>query len=70
MSHRVIHRDSEIQGGVPVFVGTRVPLKNQFDSLEAGDSLVAKLALSESPARRSLQPRATSIIRRGRLCSH
>jgi len=39
MSQIVIHRDPEIQGGVPVFVGTRVPLKNLFDSLEAGDSL-------------------------------
>lgn len=39
MSQVVIHRDPEIQGGVPVFVGTRVPLKNLFDSLEAGDSL-------------------------------
>jgi uncharacterized protein (DUF433 family) len=39
MSQVVIHRDPEIQGGVPVFVGTRVPLKNLFDLLEAGDSL-------------------------------
>ena len=39
MGQIVIHRDPEIQGGVPVFVGTRVPLKNLFDSLEAGDSL-------------------------------
>jgi len=35
----VIHRDPDIQGGVPVFVGTRVPLKNLFDSLEAGETL-------------------------------
>jgi uncharacterized protein (DUF433 family) len=39
MSHQVIHSDPEIQGGVPVFVGTRVPVKNLFDYLEAGDSL-------------------------------
>lgn len=39
MNQVVIHRDPEIQSGVPVFVGTRVPLKNLFDSLEAGDSL-------------------------------
>jgi uncharacterized protein (DUF433 family) len=39
MRHAVIHSDPEIQGGVPVFVGTRVPLKNLFDYLEAGDSL-------------------------------
>lgn len=35
----VIITDSEIQGGVPVFAGTRVPLKNLIDYLEAGDSL-------------------------------
>jgi len=45
MSQVVIHRDPEIQGGVPVFVGTRVPLKNLFDSLEAGD-IVSILALT------------------------
>ena len=39
MNPPVIHRDPAIQGGVPVFVGTRVPLKNLFDCLEAGDSL-------------------------------
>ena len=39
MTQAVIHRDPEIRGGVLVFVGTRVPLKNLFDSLEAGDSL-------------------------------
>jgi len=35
----VIHTDREILAGEPVFVGTRVPLKNLFDYLEAGDSL-------------------------------
>ena len=36
MKHSVpIHSDPEIQGGVPVFVGTRVPVKNLFDYLEA-----------------------------------
>ena len=39
MKRSVIHSDPDIQGGVPVFVGTRVPLKNLFDYLEAGDSL-------------------------------
>ncbi len=31
--------DPEILGGTPVFVGTRVPVQNLFDYLEAGDSL-------------------------------
>ena len=35
----IIHSDPEIQGGVPVFFGTRVPVKNLFDYLEAGDSM-------------------------------
>ena len=36
---RVIHSDPDILGGVPVFVGTRVPVKTLLDYLEAGDSL-------------------------------
>ena len=35
----VIHSDPEILGGIPVFVGTRVPVQNLIDCLEAGDSL-------------------------------
>lgn len=35
----LIHRDPEILGGTPVFLGTRVPVKSLFDYLEAGDSL-------------------------------
>ena len=29
----------EIQSGVPVFAGTRVPVKNLFDYLRGGDSI-------------------------------
>lgn len=35
-SRSVIHSDPEILGGTPVFVGTRVPLKNLIDYLEGG----------------------------------
>lgn len=35
----VIHRDPEILGGTPVFVGTRVPFRNLIDYLEGGYSL-------------------------------
>ena len=35
----VIHRDPEIMGGTPVFVGTRVPLQNLIDYLEGGESI-------------------------------
>ena len=36
---RVVHSDPEILGGTPVFVGTRVPLQNLIDYLEAGDTI-------------------------------
>ena len=39
MARAVVLSDPEILGGTPVFVGTRVPVKNLFDYLEAGDSL-------------------------------
>jgi uncharacterized protein (DUF433 family) len=35
----VAHSDSEILGGTPVFVGTRVPVRSLFDYLEAGETL-------------------------------
>jgi uncharacterized protein (DUF433 family) len=38
-SHEVVHSDPEILGGAPVFVGTRVPVRNLIDYLEAGDTL-------------------------------
>ena len=37
--HEVIQTDPEILAGEPVFAGTRVPLRNLFDYLDAGDSL-------------------------------
>lgn len=36
---QVVHSDPEIMHGTPVFVGTRVPLRNLIDYLEAGHSL-------------------------------
>ena len=33
------HSDPEILGGLPVFRGTRVPVKSLFDHLKAGDSI-------------------------------
>ena len=34
-----IHSDPEIMGGVPVFVGTRVPVQTLWDYLEGGEPL-------------------------------
>ena len=36
---RFIEKDPARLGGVPLFRGTRVPVKSLFDHLEAGDSL-------------------------------
>ncbi len=35
----VVHSSPDILGGTLVFVGTRVPVRNLIDYLEAGDSL-------------------------------
>lgn len=48
MANGVIHRDPEIMSGELVFVGTRVPVYNLFDYLEAGDSL--EVFLDEFPS--------------------
>ncbi len=47
-SKLIVHRDPDILGGTPVFVGTRVPAKTLFDYLEAGDSL--EVFLDEFPS--------------------
>ena len=35
----IVHSDPEILGGTPVFIGTRVPLRNLIDYLAGGYSL-------------------------------
>jgi uncharacterized protein (DUF433 family) len=40
----VVHRNPKLQRGVPVFRGTRVPVRNLLDYLQAGDDLAAFLA--------------------------
>ena len=48
---RVIHIDSDILGGTPVFWGTRVPFKNLFDYLETGETVDDFLRDFESVSR-------------------
>ena len=36
---QIVHSDSEIMGGVPIFIGTRVPLQTLFDYLEGEGGL-------------------------------
>jgi uncharacterized protein (DUF433 family) len=45
--HDLIESDPEKMGGTPVFLGTRVPIKNLFDYLEGGDSI--EVFLDNSP---------------------
>jgi len=47
-ANKVWHSDPEIMSGMPVFVGTRVPLRSLFDYLEGGDSL--EIFLYEFPS--------------------
>ena len=47
----VVRSDPEILGGTPVFVGTRVPLRNLIDYLERGHSLDDFLDAFSSVAR-------------------
>jgi uncharacterized protein (DUF433 family) len=42
-TNQFIESDAEKMSGTPVFRGTRVPIKNLFDYLEAGDNLEAFL---------------------------
>jgi len=39
MTTSAIHSSREILSGMPVFRGTRVPIKNLFDYLESGDTI-------------------------------
>ena len=39
MTNTLIERDPEILGGIPVFAGTRVPVRILMKHLEAGDRL-------------------------------
>ena len=35
----VISQSSDVMGGTPVFIGTRVPIETLFDYLKAGESI-------------------------------
>ena len=39
MKYGQISIDPEVMSGVPVFAGTRVPIKNLFDYIEGGEDL-------------------------------
>lgn len=58
----VLSRDPEVQGGVPVFAGTRVPVENLMDYLASGQSLDEFLADFPSVSREQ----ALSVLRLAR----
>lgn len=71
MAHQaqsVIHSDPEILGGTPVFVGTRVPLKNLIDYFEGGQSLDEFLddfpSVTREQAIAALEEAKEALIRR------
>ncbi|HEY3876685.1 MAG TPA: DUF433 domain-containing protein [Candidatus Kapabacteria bacterium] len=62
----LIVSDSEILGGTPVFLGTRVPVKNLFDYLETGETIEAFLpsfpTVSREQITRALERSETLLI--------
>jgi len=67
----VITSDPEVQGGAVVFAGTRVPLKNLIDYLEAGDSLEEFLddfpSVSREQAVAALELAQEALVTLGRI---
>jgi uncharacterized protein (DUF433 family) len=39
LERQIVHSDPEIMSGIPVFIGTRVPLQTLFDYLENEEGL-------------------------------
>ena len=64
----VLHSDPEILSGVPVFVGTRVPVQSLFDYLEGGETLDE--FLYQFPSVRREQAVAALDIARRTLLTH
>ena len=61
-----VHSDPDIMGGVPVFVGTRVPLQNLLDYLCGGDPLAEFLddfpSVSREQAVAALRQAAQALV--------
>lgn len=51
----VVHSDPEILGGIPVFIGTRVPLRNLIDYLEDNYNVDEFLAQFPSVTREQVE---------------
>ncbi len=64
----IVHSSPDILGGTPVFRGTRVPVKNLFDYLEAGDSL--DIFLDAFPSVTREQATQALVLAQGALLTH
>jgi uncharacterized protein (DUF433 family) len=64
---QVLSSDPDVQGGAVVFSGTRVPVKNLIDYLEAGDSL--EEFLDDFPSVTRAQAVAALELAKGALVS-
>ena len=66
----VVHSDSEIMSGTPVFVGTRVPFQTLIDYLEAGQPLSEFLedfpTVSNDQAIAALEQAKEALLERAR----
>ena len=70
MTEKLIERNPEILGGVPVFAGTRVPVRIMMEHLEAGDRLDEFLHDFPTVTREqavSLLERATEMVVSGSI---
>lgn len=70
VASKVVHSDPEILGGTPVFVGTRVPVRNLIDYLEGGHTLQEFLdafpSVSRTQAVEALELAREALISRAR----
>ena len=65
---KLITSDREILGGIPVFTGTRVPVKTLFDYLEHGHPL--NVFLDDFPTVKHEQALALLELMKERLLEH
>lgn len=70
VASKVVHSDPDILGGTPVFVGTRVPVRNLIDYLEGGHTLQEFLdafpSVSRNQAVEALELAREALISRAR----
>jgi uncharacterized protein (DUF433 family) len=67
---QIVHSDPDIMSGVPVFIGTRVPLQTLFDYLESEEGLSEfseDFSHLKIPAIQVLETIARVVLYRGEL---